>query len=571
MLRELRIQNFAIIDQLELKFQDGLIVFTGETGAGKSIILDALDVLLGGKADGAMVRSGEDRATIEGLFELSESNKAQIIDILRTEELDDGSDLLIIAREIRKEGRTITRVNGRSVNNNILKEIGANLIDIHGQSEHLSIFDTRTHIELLDRFSNLSDVKAAYHTFYNDFTKIRRELKQVREIQENSINRSDMLKYQLDEITKANIKPGDDVTLKLERDRLANAEALSKLVQQALQLLDDNNFDTPSINDQAGNLSTILNSLARLDSGQNEIAERTDGVLESLAEITHDLRVYSEQIEFNPQRLEILENRLNLFNQLFRKYGGSVEAVLDHGSRAATELDTINNVDEKIGELEMQMATLLGRISVEGKKLTEERNLAALLLSERVEKELDDLKMASAKFNIDIQTSILDEGDAGNESNPLRFDKNGFDKVEFLIAPNQGEGLKPLVKIASGGETSRLMLALKNTLAREDNVPTLVFDEIDQGIGGRVGTIVGQKLSSLTQSHQVFCITHLPQLAAFGSQHFKVEKQLKDNRTITTVKDLNQDERIIELAQMFGDLTEGTLTSARELLAMARS
>lgn len=570
MLKELHIENFAIIDQLELKFNQGLIVFTGETGAGKSIILDALDVLLGGKADSAMIRSGEERASLEGVFELSASNKAEIIELLRTEELDDDSDFLTIAREIRKEGRTVTRVNGRSVNSNLLKEISATLIDIHGQSEHLSIFDPKTHIELLDRFSNLADVKASYIGLYNDFAKVRKELKQVKDLQANSQHRIDMLTYQVDEINKAALKPGEDVTLKLERDRLANAEALSKFVQQAMQLLDENSFETPSITDQVGNLSSILTSLARIDPEQKDLADRSENVIETLAEITHDLRVYTDQIEFNPKRLEILENRLDLFNQLFRKFGGSIEAVLDYGVKATAELESISTVDERIQVLEQQKTKLIEQIQLVGRTLSEKRNASSTLLSERVEKELDDLKMASAKFKIDIQTLRAgdDENSGGTES--LRFDKTGFDKVEFLIAPNQGEGLKPLVKIASGGETSRLMLALKNTLAKEDKIPTLVFDEIDQGIGGRVGNIVGQKLNSLSQSHQVFCITHLPQLAAYGSQHFKVEKNLHNDRTTTSVKQLERDERIIELAQMFGELTEGTLTSAKELLAQAQ-
>lgn len=567
MLTLLRIHNFAIIDALELSLEPRLVVFTGETGAGKSIILDALDVLLGGKTEPTMIRTGAERATIEGEFVLNGRNKDPIQTLLSQEELLEEDGSLVISREIRKEGRTTTRVNGRAAGAQVLKSLAELLVDIHGQTEHLSIFNVKTHVELLDRFADLSAIKADYQSLFAEYSKTNRELARIRQIQANASQRQDMLRYQIDEIKKAAFKPGEDEQLKTERDRLANAEALSLAVQQSTQLLDEGSYENPSITDQLGNLTTTMHTLARLDPSQQDLLDRAETAFETLGELAHDLRLYGEAIEFNPNRLEALDNRLDLLNQLSRKYGGSIESITEYEQKAVAELDTITYGDEQIQLLEEQKEHQLNRLTDLGQNLTKQRIAAAKLLGSRVEQELDDLKMASAKFQVEIQP--LSDEEAG--PNQPAFDKNGFDRVEFMIAPNLGEGFKPLVKIASGGETSRLMLALKNTLATEDNIPTLVFDEIDQGIGGRVGNVVGEKLFNLGLSHQVFCVTHLPQLAAFGNQHYKVEKVQKDGRTTTIVRQLAQDERLTEIASMFGELSEGTITSARELLVAANA
>ena len=566
MLTRLRIENFAIIDQLELEFGDGMIVFTGETGAGKSIILDALDVVLGGRADLTMIRSGAERATVEGEFGIAGPAKQNLIDLLRSEDLLDDERFLTIGREIRREGRTVTRINGRSASSSLLKDLASLLIDIHGQTEHLSIFNTRTHIELLDRFANLGNLKSEFLAIYTEHQRVQKELNTIREVQANAANRQDMLRFQLDEINKANLKPGEEISNKQERDKLANAEALSKIIQQAGEILEEGGFESTPVIDQVGNLSGLLHSLAKFDPSNQELSDRCEAIVEMLNDLSHDLRIYGEGIEFNPQRLEQLENRIDLVNQLQKKYGGSIEAVTAYQMKAAAELETIATGDERIGQLEQDLQQLMSKLTAIGEQLTQQRKKAASILAENVERELDDLKMTSAKFQIQIDPFPQD----GNATRK-QFDKNGFDSVEFMIAPNMGEGFKPLVKIASGGETSRLMLALKNTLAKEDQTPTLVFDEIDQGIGGRVGNIVGEKLQNLSHNHQVFCITHLPQLAAFGKQHFKVEKAALDGRTTTHVIHLAGEDRIMELAQMFGELTEGTITSAKELLQQVES
>src|SRR5258706_1477611 len=570
MLTELRIENFAIIDKLALDFSPGLIIFTGETGAGKSIIMDALEMLLGGRTEATVIRADAERAAVEGIFKLAEAEKQAVVEVLRREDLLDDENYVTLAREVRREGRNTARVNGRTVNVALLKEIGAFLVDIHGQTEHLSLLDVRAHLGLLDRFASVDTLLADYRKSYAQLQAVRRDLNELRAAQADSDRRLEMLTFQAEEISSASLNPGEDEALRQERDRLANAEALAANAQEALGLMDEGTPETPAISDQLGQAVAALSSLARVDQSQNELSARGETLLENLSEIARDLRNYLEGIEYNPKRLEDAEERLDLIHRLLRKYGGTIEAVLEFGANAAKQLDNITNAAEKIGELEGQENTLLAELTKRAKALSEKRKKAAELLSKGIETELDDLKMASARFGIDFQTRPDLQGLPLGADMRVAFDGSGFDRVEFLVAPNPGEGLKPLAKIASGGETSRLMLALKNVLARADQVPSLVFDEIDQGIGGRVGGVVGQKLWNLARAHQVMCITHLPQLAAFGDQHYQVQKLIENGRTLTQVKELAGDERMLELAQMLGEVSEGTLRSAHEILQSAR-
>jgi DNA repair protein RecN (Recombination protein N) len=571
MLTELRIENFAIIDRLDLDFAPGLIIFTGETGAGKSIIMDALEMLLGGRTDATVLRADAERASVEGTFKLVGAEKTVVLEILKREDLLDDENYVTLAREVRREGRSIARVNGRTVNVTLLKEIGAYLVDIHGQTEHLSLLDTRAHLGLLDRFADVDFLLGDYRQTYTRLQSDRRELDELRAAQADADRRIEMLTFQAEEIEAARLKPGEEAELRQERDRLANAEALSANAQEALQLLDEGSPDIPAITDQLGQVVAALSSLARVDTAKTELAARAESLLENLSDIAHELRDYLETVEYNPRRLEEAEERLDLLHRLMRKYGGTLEAVLAFGAKARADLETITNAAEKIGELEAREAELLTELTEQGRKLSEKRKKAAGTLSKGIESELNDLKMASAGFSVDFQTKAEAAGLPLDKDSRVAFDANGFDRVEFLVAPNPGEGLKSLAKIASGGETSRLMLALKNVLARADQIPSLVFDEIDQGIGGRVGGVVGQKLWNLGQAHQVMCITHLPQLAAYGDQHFQVQKLVNNGRTTTQVKRLEGDERLLELAQMLGEVSEATLRSAHEILQSART
>ncbi len=558
MLEELRIENFAIIHHLEIRFKDGLIIFTGETGAGKSIILDAIDALVGGRVDATAVRAGSDKAILEAVFKLPTETRSEINAILKREELLEGEEYVTLSREIRGEGRSIARVNGRSVNVGLLKELGKFLVDIHGQSEHLSLLDERSHLGLLDRYAGSGDEITQYQEVFQKLKKIKKELKELRDLENESARRVELLTFQAQEIEAAQLKENEAEELEQERGRLANAENLSASTQQAIALLDEGAPESSPAIDLLGQAAQLLQTVARTDPSQQELADQLEGLNSQLAEINRDLRGYLDQIEFNPRRLEQVENRLELIHQMMRKYGGSVGAAIEFGITTRNQLENIANAGERIGELETAETQTIEDAQKTGMALSEKRKQAALTLAQTVEKELADLSMPGARFS--VQFAEIGENE---------FFETGLDKVEFMIAPNPGEGLKPLVKIASGGETSRLMLALKNVLASVDFVPTLVFDEIDQGIGGRVGFVVGEKLWHLGVNHQVMCVTHLSQLASFGEQHFRVRKHVIEDRTLTELEELDDTARIVELAQMTGSMSESNLNAAQEMLSQA--
>ena len=571
MLTELHIQNFAIIDQLELEFKAGLVVFTGETGAGKSIIMDALDMLLGGRADATTIRSDADLARVEGTFKLSGPERRLAHEILKREDLLDDPNFVTLTREVRREGRSVGRINGRSVNLALLKELGEVLVDIHGQSEHLSLLNVHAHLGLLDRYANVESLLDGYRKTYQNLLGLRRELDELRTAQQDAERRTEMLTFQAEEIEDARLKPGEEEELRKEGDRLANAESLATLAQEALTVLDEGTPESPAATDLVGEAVAALAKLAQIDLPQASLSERIVGISENLADLSRALRDYLEVIEFNPKRLEEVEERLDLIHRLTRKYGGSIEAVIAFAHDARKQLETITTASTRIADLESAESATLEKLAQEGLALSQKRKEAAERMSKAIETELDDLRMAAARFAVDFQTKPDPNGIPLPDGSRAAFNGSGLDQVEFLVAPNPGEGLKPLARIASGGETSRLMLALKNVLARADQVPTLVFDEIDQGIGGRVGGTVGEKLWSLGRAHQVMVITHLPQLAVYGDQHFQVQKVLENGRTLTRLTKLSGEPRTLELAQMLGDVTEGTLRSAHDIQQNAQA
>ncbi len=570
MLTELRIRNFAIIEQLELQLGPGLIILTGETGAGKSIILDAVVMLIGGRADASVIRAEAETAFVEGGFSLQGPEKEAVLEVLKREELLDDENFVTLTREVRREGRSVARVNGRTVNVALLKELGALLVDIHGQAEHLSLLDSRAHLGLLDRFADLAGDLDGFRQTYRQLLTVRRELEELRQAQQDAERRIELLTWQAEEIEAARLKPGEDEELRRERDRLANAEALAEYARRALTALDEGTPEAPAASDLVGQAAQALHNLAKIDSGRVELAEQAASLEDTLAELARDLRNYLEEIEFNPKRLEEAEERLALIHSLTRKYGGSIEKAIAFGAEACRQLEGITHASERIGALEEEESALLAKLSEQGGALSQKRRVAAERLSKGIESELDDLRMAAAQFGVDFQTRPDPHGIPLPGGERVAFDQTGYDRVEFLIAPNPGEDLKPLAKIASGGETSRLMLALKHVLARADEIPSLIFDEIDQGIGGRVGLTVGHKLWNLARNHQVFCVTHLPQLATFGDQHFQVQKVIQGERTLTRVQPLSGEARLLELAQMLGEVGEGTLRSAHEIMQAAR-
>jgi len=569
MIKELRIENFAIIDHLELVFGKGLTTFTGETGAGKSILLDAIEALVGGRAEITMIRADADRANLEAIFAIPSQHKVEIHRLLEAEGLLENENEILFNREIRRGGRNIARLNGRVVTVSLMREIGSYMVDIHGQSEHLSLLTVRQHLRLLDRFANNQEHLDNYRAIYQMVKKVQGDLSELREAEQDAARQTDLLKYQIQEIEAAEIKLDEEDVLRRELNRLANSEKLASLAQNAYALLEENPPDTPSVSEMLGNVVNSIHSLAQIDHDLENLVEQSETINSLVADTSRVLQDYIEKIEYNPKRLEQTETRLALISLLKKKYGEDETAVLDFAEAARTKLEHISHAEERIEELEQQEIILLQKITDAAHTLSETRQEAARILSDQMELELSGLKMAGAQFSVSITHKPNEAGIMMGDGQKIEFNSSGIDHIEFLIAPNPGEGLKPLVKIASGGETSRLMLALKNVLANADTIPTLIFDEIDQGIGGRVGVLVGKKLWQLGTSHQVLCVTHLPQLAAYGNQHFHVHKKVVNNRTQTIVETLDNLRRQSELAHMFGGDSEANRAAAREALETA--
>ena len=590
MLAELRIRDFAIIDELQLSFAPGFSVLTGETGAGKSIIIDAVELALGGRADVTCVRAGADRAIVEAVFRLEPEQRAAIDPILEREGLEgDDPNLLLLGREVRLSGRSVSRVNGRAVTLALLREVAQGLVDIHGQSEHLSLLRVREHVNLLDRYAELWPLRSQVAELVGRVRAVRRELAELMRSERELAQRADLLQFQIGEIEAAALQPGEEEELATERLRLTHAEQLATLIGEALRALEEAEGEMPAVLDLLGAALRALEGLARIDPALEPRLRIAESVNYQVEELVRGLHGYREQVEYNPQRLQEVEERLALIRRLERKYGPTIPDVLAYAEKAARELARLTHSEERHALLQAEEERLLaelGRLAVE---LSLRRREAAQRLAVGIEEELRDLRMEGARFGVDFQWRDdpqgvpLDELQIANcklrsaisplQSPKVAFDSSGIDRVEFLVSPNPGEPLKPLVKIASGGETSRLMLALKTVLSRADETPTLIFDEIDQGIGGRVGATVGEKLWGLAVGtgpgglrHQVLCVTHLPQLAGFGDVHFHVEKVVAGERTVTRVKQLQGRARVEELAQMLGAGGEAVYRSAEEIL-----
>lgn len=582
MLSELRIRDLAIIEALELSFGPGFNVLTGETGAGKSIIIDAVNLLLGDRASQDVVRAGAERTEIEGTFQLAPAAVARLAPLLAEHGLEgDSPDVLVLAREVRASGRSVGRVNGRAVSSALLAEIGGLLVEVHGQGEHMALLREREHIGLLDRYAGLHEQVAAVADLVRRVRGVRRELEGLRQDERERARRIDLLTYQVQEIRAARLQAEELEELEAERRRLANAEQLAQLSAEALRLLQESDGEQAAVLDALGGVEQALGRLARVDPAMAPLAEQLEQASALLDDLARELGRYREEIEFNPRRLAQVEERLHLIRGLQRKYGDTIAEILAYGQRAAAELETITHASERIEELEAAEMRLLSELGRRAAQLSAGRRAAAERMARAIEAELADLQMARARFGVQITWTADPAGAvvdadaavaAGEQPGRYAFDLHGLDTVSFLVSANPGEPLRPLARVASGGETSRLMLALKTVLGRADETPTLIFDEIDQGIGGRVGATVGRKLWGLTRddahafAHQVLCITHLPQLAAYGDVHFHVSKHVVGERTVTRVRRLEGDERIAELARMLGADTGAGRASVMEML-----
>jgi len=568
MISELYIKDFAIIDELRLQLAPGFNVLTGETGAGKSIILDAVMLLLGGRADTDMVRSGCETAYVEGVFTLPPPFREAIAPMLAEEGVEgDDPDSLLLAREVRVNGRNIGRVNGRAVTVTFMREVSEGLVDIHGQGEHLSLLRPRAHLPLLDAYGGLREEQQALAREVRALRRIRKELADLRRNARNIAQRIDMLQFQVEEIDAARLEVGEEEQVRAERTRLANVEQLLEHSTEAVALIMEMDGEMPAAVDLLGEAERALGQLARLDETCAPSLERLEGLVSELSDLAVELRDYQEALEYDPDRLNFLEERLNLIGNLKRKYGDDVEEVLRFRDQAAAELEAIGQNEEHTEALEAEVKAYLQRIGEMALALSGKRRRVADRLAEAVEQELADLNMEGASFTVAFERSADDEG-AYVDGERLAFDHTGIDQVQFLISTNPGEPLKPMAKVASGGETSRLMLALKTALARVDETPTLIFDEIDQGIGGRVGDVVGRKLWGLAgeRDHQVVVVTHLPQLAGYGDAHYHVSKFVKDGRTVTAVERVAGDGRIDELAAMLGTQGEAARRGAEAIM-----
>ena len=577
MLEELRIANFAIIDFIELNFAQGLNVITGETGAGKSIILDSIELLMGGKAEPSMVRAGTEKAIIEGIFALDDSARRRVLPILEQEELvgegGAGAGAIILTREVRANGRSNGRVNGVTVSAEVLRDIGQALVDIHGQSAHLSLFRPRAHLDLLDRYADLMEVRESLAGLVSKLTQVRAEMSILLADKAELERKTQRLRDAVEDILSADLKPDEETSLPAERNRLANSEQLATLSAQAYTLLlGDESRNIPSASDQVAEIAALLAKLAKIDPNLNEQHALAEDLSDKLYELQHDLGAYAEELEYNPLRLDELERRLELIKSLKKRYQRqSIPELLDYANACTQELDSLENSETRLQDLRHDEEKILRQIGTLASQMSQQRQAAAQRMAQQVEAELRDLRMERARFQVQLLQVESAEGCIVPEGKRYDFSTTGIDQVEFLMSANAGEPLRPLAKVASGGEAARIMLSLKRVLTLADEVPTLIFDEIDQGIGGRIGSVVGEKLWMLTGGHQVMVVTHLAQLASYADKHFHVAKILKGERTATRIHLLEQDdERAQELAAMLGTEGESGNLSARDILEGAR-
>lgn len=597
MLVELTITNFAIIERLSLSLGPGFNVFTGETGAGKSIIIDAISALVGERVGADVVRAGAERAIIEGVFdvaallaqaEASESPSAPASEDGATEgaegagafvallaelgaEPEDGQ--LILSREVMASGRSMARVNGRIAPLSTLQRLAVGLVDIHGQGAHLTLLRPERHIFYLDHYAGLDAAREDVAALYANWRAARRELERLRSDEREIERRIELLRYQVDEIAAARLVPGEVEELERERRMLANAERLGELTAAAHAALHGDEEGGAGALDLLAAAQRALTDLLRLDdslAAQRDALEAATFALEDISAATRD---YQERVAADPARQAEVEERLDLISRLRRKYGATIEEMLAFGEQAARELDGLLHREERAAELEAREQALRQRIGAVAGRLSQRRRAAGAELAQAMERQLDELNMRKARFETRITQRPDSDGAPvreGESEARYAFTATGVDQVEFLIAPNPGEGFKALARTASGGETSRLMLALKTILAHADATPVLIFDEIDAGISGRAGQVVGEKLWGLGRTHQTLCITHLAQIAALGDRHFQVAKGLRDGRTTTEVTPLDGAARIEELSQMLGGAaTAAARANARELLTRA--
>ncbi len=570
MLQEIRVRNFALIDEIHLEFDPGFNVLTGETGAGKSIIIDALGLALGGRFSTEMIRAGADSASVEAVFTMEQRPDFEhFLDELGIPVEADGS--LIVQREAGASGRNRCRVNGQLVTVLSLAKIGEFLIDIHGQHEHQSLLFPEKQLELLDEYCGAPclELKAEYQRVYQVWRRLVDEDRQLRQNQADLARKVDLLQFQAGEIAAAKLVLGEDEDLAKERDILSSAEKLYQAASESYQALYENSSG-PAAVELLGSAERTLEHAAAIDPRLEPILQSLHEAACGVEEVSRDLRGYQDQIQFEPERLATIEARLDELTRLKRKYGSTIAAILQFGADCERELATITNREERSRQLGEELAEARAELGTLAGGLSSQRRAGAGRMEGAIMAQLAELNMDKTQFKIGLTQTESAEG-IPFAAGTVEAGPNGADRIEFLVAPNPGEGLKPMSKIASGGELSRIMLALKAILAELDQIPTMVFDEIDVGIGGRTAQAVAEKMLLIGGSRQVISVTHLPQIASMAKQHFYIEKQVSGERTTVTVRALNANERVEELARMLGgaQVTDTTRRHAREMLLLA--
>ncbi|MGN1032903.1 MAG: DNA repair protein RecN [Intestinibacter sp.] len=556
MILEMYMKNCALIEECRLNINDGLNILTGETGAGKSIIIEALGLCLGEKYDRSFLRKGTNKGVAEILVSSKSSNLREVLDKY---DIDYEDDQVVITRVIYSDGKSVARINGRTVKVSILKEIACTIVDLHSQHQNQLLLNKDTHIKFLDLFGekDIQKLKINYKELYNQFNKVKKELNDLNENKDDmEIQREiDLIKFQIDEIDSANLNEEEYEDLKTQRELCRNSEKIYNNLSLSYERLYEGEINAV---DLIGVASKELSDIASFDKTIGEYSENIERIMYELQDISRDIRNYKENISFNPYEMEEIEQRIDQINNLRRKYGNSINEIFEYRQKIQNRLDEILNRDEKVAALKEELEKLEAVLYDKAREISKARKKVAIDLQDILLGELRSLNMKNVVFEVNFRE--------------IPFNQNGCDDVEFMASFNLGEDIKPIHKVASGGEMSRFMLAFKTILADIDDIDTLIFDEIDTGISGIAAQIVGEKLSNIGKKKQVICITHLPQIAANGDTHYRIEKNTSNNRTYTHIKELTIDERIDEIARLIAgnNITEKTIEHAHEIIQMAQ-
>lgn len=560
MLKSLTVWNFALLEHVQVEFEPGLNILTGETGAGKSILIDSLGAVLGARMSADMVRSGCDWLRVEAVFSL-EDESLGLHELLTQQVIDDADKELIITRQLTRAGRSTALVNGCHVTLAVLRQIGAYLVDIHGQNENLALLKEENQFHLLDGYDpDVSEALAAYECVYREWREKKKAYAEKQQASREYAQRLDMLHWQDKEISEANLKPGEDEQLEADIRKLSHAEKIVGSVEESYQLLEGGGGNGLGVLPALSQVKKDLEEIGRFDDALANAQKMVEEAYISLQEASYELRDYGESVEFSPERLDQLQSRMDVIYRLCKKYGATLEDVLAHQAKVEQELTEIENYDEDIAALEKEIAALEEKLRQKAAELTRLRTAAAKDLSAAIEEQLFALGMPKARFHICVEQAE-------------DYGANGRDDVAMFFSANPGEAEKPLQKVASGGELSRIALAIKTVASsRDSSVPSMVFDEIDTGIGGRTAQMVAERIALVAQYKQVLCITHLPQIACMADAHLYISKRTVEGTTATQIRPLSERERISEIARMASgaDMTTASLDNAREMVSHAK-